>query len=217
MTTTMTLTASAPLSPRRLVAGGLAGWLLAAAAACTLGGTAAHAAEALPRTAAAGPTPTASSTGTSSPARAPAQAAGASAAALHSFDAQRWAALLREPGPALVVFTSTDCAYCPDAIERLSLHLRSERQAGRAAPRLDVVVMDGADQPEAVLADPHYQTADRLFVFDGQAARLRRSVNPGWFGQTPYIALLPSARSGEAAVPRFVAGTPTTADLNALR
>jgi hypothetical protein len=209
----MTHTASTTRSPRRLAASGFTGGLLAAA--CLLG-TSAHATEAL-GTPTAGPAPATASISSASPAHQPAQAAAAPAAALHAFDSQRWAALLREPGPALVVFTTTDCAYCPDVIERLSLHLRSERQAGRAAPRLDVVVMDGADQPEALAVAPHYQTADRLFVFDGQAARLRRSVNPAWFGQTPYIALLPSARNGAPAVPRFVAGTPTTAELNALR
>jgi hypothetical protein len=134
------------------------------------------------------------------------------------FDAQRWAALLREPAPAVVVFTTTDCAHCPAAIDRIASHLKAERRAGRPAARLDVVVMDGAEQPDAVATEPHYRLADRLFVFDGQAARVRRSVNPAWFGQTPYVALLATPLAGSAVIqPRFVSGAPSNTDLGSLR
>jgi hypothetical protein len=133
------------------------------------------------------------------------------------FDVQRWTGLLREPGPALVVFTSTDCAHCPQAIERLTRHQRDEQRAGRPVPRLDVVVMDGREEPESLSAEPHFQLADRLFAFYGQAARVRHSVNPAWFGQTPYVALLgATATDGRASV-RFVSGTPTDRDLRELR
>jgi hypothetical protein len=125
--------------------------------------------------------------------------------------------MLREPGPALVVFTSTDCAHCPQAIDRLVRHQRDERRAGRPVPRLDVVVMDGRDEPEAMLSDIHYQRADRLFAFEGQAARVRHGVNPAWFGQTPYIALLGRASPDGQATVRFVSGTPSDRDLGELR
>jgi hypothetical protein len=134
------------------------------------------------------------------------------------FDIRRWATLLREPAPAVVVFTTTDCAYCPDAIDHIARHLQAERRAGRPVPRLDVVVLDSTEQPDTLAADAHYRLADRLFVVEGQAARVRRSVNPGWFGQTPYVALIPAApRGAAAATPRFVSGTPTSADLDGLR
>lgn len=136
---------------------------------------------------------------------------------VQGFDAQRWAALLREPGPALVVFTATDCAHCPQAIDRLVRHQRDERRAGRPVPRLDVVVLDGRDQPEALASEPHYRQADRLFAVDGQAARLRHAVNPAWFGQTPYVALLGSRAAGATATLRFVSGTPSDRDLGELR
>lgn len=136
---------------------------------------------------------------------------------VQGFDAQRWAALLREPGPALVVFTSTDCAHCPQAIDRLTRHQRDERRAGRPVPRLDVVVLDGRDEPEALASETHYRQADRLFAVDGQAARLRHAVNPAWFGQTPYVALLGSAPTDGRPAPRFVSGTPSDRDLSELR
>jgi hypothetical protein len=143
--------------------------------------------------------------------------AAAPAVAVQGFDAQRWATLLREPGPALVVFTSTDCAHCPQAIERLTRHQRDERHAGRPVPRLDVVVLDGRDEPDALAGEPHYRQADRLFAVDGQAARVRHAVNPAWFGQTPYVALLSSAVADTRAPVRFVSGTPSDGDLNELR
>jgi hypothetical protein len=136
---------------------------------------------------------------------------------VHGFDAQRWAALLREPGPAMVVFTSTDCAHCPQAIERLTRHQRDERRAGRPVPRLDVVVLDGRDEPEALTSEPHYRQADRLFAVDGQTARLRHAVNPAWFGQTPYVALMGSASADGRTTPRFVSGTPSERELSELR
>jgi hypothetical protein len=121
------------------------------------------------------------------------------------FDAQRWTSLVREPGPAVVVFTTTDCAYCPEAIEQV----RRLTRGAQPPVRLDVVVMDGADQADTFAGEPPYHLADRLFVFDGQPVRVRRSVNPAWFGQTPYLAIL--AGDGTA---RFVSGSPTAADLH---
>ncbi len=160
-------------------------------------------------------------TSTVAPTAAPAVAAMATAApappVVRGLDAQRWAAVLREPGPALVVFTSTDCAHCPQAIERLTRHQRDERRAGRPVPRLDVVVLDGRDEPDALASEPHYRQADRLFAVDGQSARLRHAVNPAWFGQTPYVALLGSAPTDGRTAPRFVSGTPSDRDLSELR
>jgi hypothetical protein len=147
----------------------------------------------------------------------PARAAAAAPLTVQGFDAQRWAALLSEPGPALVVFTATDCAHCPQAIERLKRHQRDERRAGRPVPRLDVVVLDGRDEPDALATEAHYQSADRLFAVDGQPARVRHNVNPAWFGQTPYVALVGSSSAGGQAPVRFVSGTPTDRDLKELR
>ncbi|WP_374674379.1 hypothetical protein [Ideonella sp.] len=110
--------------------------------------------------------------------------------------------------PAVVVFTTTDCAHCPAAIARLGAAVR-QRGAGA---RLWVVVMDvppGQDDA-ALLADAHHAPADRLFAFAGEPARLRHQVNPAWRGVTPYVAWLAPAQA-----PRFVTGAPPEAEVRA--
>lgn len=121
------------------------------------------------------------------------------------FNKTSWPQLKQNlPRPGVVVFTTTDCAYCPAVIEALSTSLK---KGGRKA-NLVVVVMDGAGQPEAVRADPHYRKADSLYVFEGQATALRFGVNPDWRGMTPYVALFRD--KGE---PKFVIGGPSAAEV----
>ena len=123
------------------------------------------------------------------------------------FDKTTWAQMKRElPRPSVVVFTTTDCAYCPDVIEALAVDVKK----GQSKAKLVIVVMDGTEQPEAVAADKHYRKGDAMYVFEGQAMALRYSVNPDWRGMTPYVAML--GRSGE---PKFVVGRPSKADVAA--
>ena len=136
-------------------------------------------------------------------------AAAAAPRSVEAFDAAGWAALRDDPRhPAIVVFTSTDCAHCPAVIESLSRDRRLRRSGGR----LVAVVMDVApgESDALLLRSPHYRRADRLLAFSGQAPALRHAVNPAWRGVTPYLALL---RPGEA--PTWVTGPPAPEDLDA--
>ena len=85
------------------------------------------------------------------------------------------------------------------AIDDLAAAIR--KSGSRAS--LAVVVMDGAGQEDALRADRHYRRAKLLYAFDGEAMALRYTVNPGWLGLTPYVALIPAA--GPAS---FHAGLP---------
>lgn len=134
----------------------------------------------------------------------------ASAAApgrVEPFDTAAWARL-QGPGatPAVIVFTSTTCAYCPAVIESLSRELRERRLRAE----LVAVVMDAApgDADALLLADKHYRPADRLFAFAGPERPLRHAVDPQWRGITPYVGFV--APSGEL---RWVLGTPSAADV----
>lgn len=126
--------------------------------------------------------------------------AGAAPRTILPFTADTWRELERSPArPLAVVFSATDCAHCPAAIDGLA---QAIRQAHSGA-RLVVVVMDGAGQEAALRQDRHYRDANRLYAFAGEAMALRYSVNPGWSGLTPYVALIPAR--GET---RFHAGPP---------
>jgi hypothetical protein len=108
---------------------------------------------------------------------------------VQAFGVDTWAKLQRSAVKAqAVVFTTTECVHCPVVIEQLATALgRSPRRVGLA-----VVVMDGQDQPAALLADRHYRLADTLYAFDGDTLALRHRVNPEWRGLTPYVVLLPA-------------------------
>lgn len=130
-------------------------------------------------------------------------AASAAPRVVESFDAATWAGWQQSlRRPAIVVFTTTDCAHCPAALAEI------ERQRRSHTPRAEllVVVMDGESDDASLLQQAHYRSADRLLAFDGPANRLRYSVNPGWIGVTPYVALLAGA-----AAPKFVMGVPDMA------
>ncbi len=134
----------------------------------------------------------------------PMPSAQAAPARIEPFGADSWSRLQRElPRPAAVIFTTTDCAYCPDAVEQMAqaLHARQPR-----VPLL-VVVMDGEGKPD-ILRDPHYKKVDRLFAFAGEAAPLQYQINPKWRGITPYVALF-----GAQGAPRLITGRPQAADL----
>lgn len=134
-----------------------------------------------------------------------AAAAVAAPSAVLPFGANTWGELARSPSrPRAVVFSTTDCTHCPAVIDSLADAIRKSRSAAR----LVVVVMDGAGQEEALLADRHYRSANVLYAFDGDAMALRYKVNPAWRGLTPYVALIPA--TGEAG---FHTGTPPAAAL----
>lgn len=123
------------------------------------------------------------------------------------FGPQTWGDLQRAGvKPQLVVFSTTDCSHCPAVINTLAANLRKSA----LKPRLVVVVMDGAGQEAALLADRHYRQADALHAFDGEAVSLRYRVNPDWRGLTPYVVLLPAG-----GAPRYFNGAPPAAALRA--
>jgi len=122
---------------------------------------------------------------------------------LESFGNSTWSSLQKElPRPAAVVFTATYCATCPQVLKQLATTLR-ERHLD--AP-LVAVVIDDADP--ATLAIEHYALAQRIFVFDGDEAALRYSVDPQWHGETPFVALL--SRQGPA---QWITGIPSKKQL----
>lgn len=130
--------------------------------------------------------------------------AAAAPARVEPFGADTWKRLQAElPRPGLVVFTATWCPTCPEVLRKLA----DVRRANRLASPLVVVVMDTDDEP-ALLADPHYRVADRLFAFDGDESALRRTVQPQWRGVTPFVALLPAG-----GAPVYVTGMPGGAQL----
>lgn len=137
----------------------------------------------------------------------PMQVSAAPPARVEPFGDGAWAALgAGVRAPALVVFTTTDCAHCPAAIARMGAAVR---QRGGGA-QLWVVVMDvspGTDDA-ALRADPHHAPADRLFAFSGTTARLRHQVSPDWRGVTPYVAWL---APGQPA--RLQTGAPSEPEL----
>ena len=123
----------------------------------------------------------------------------AAPATVENFDKASWGRLLaQEKRPAIVVFSSVTCTHCPGAIARLG----AKRAAASSATRLYVVSMDGEDDA-ALLRDPHYAPADRLFAFRGNPQALQFAVNPDWRGMTPYVAFIDG--KGRAS---FVLGEP---------
>ena len=136
-----------------------------------------------------------------------ASVAAATPQAVERFDARTWTGLQTTVGqPTAVVFTTTDCAYCPAVMDRLARDIRQ----GRLKARLVAVVMDAApgESDRALMLDAHYRLADRLFAFDGDERALRYSVNPGWRGVTPYVAFL-----RPHSPPMWVTGSPSDAEI----
>jgi hypothetical protein len=130
----------------------------------------------------------------------------AAPARIEQFDAHSWSQFQSTlPRPAVVIFTTTDCIYCPSAIAGMA-----DEIAQRKAPiPLIVVVMDGAGKP-ALLHDAEYKKATRLFTFAGPVAALQYSINPKWRGVTPYMAFFT-----QPGAPKMVAGRPQQKDLEA--
>lgn len=119
--------------------------------------------------------------------------AGASAHAgpkqVEAFDAPAWQALQSAGKPAVLVFSTTDCAHCPAVFKQLGQQIR-QRQL--KAP-LVAVVMDvapGEDDAGLLASQAHHGPADRLMAFAGQAQALRHAVDPAWRGVTPYVVFL---------------------------
>lgn len=100
------------------------------------------------------------------------------------FNSETWAQWQTDlPRPTIVVFSTTDCVHCPDALERL--YQRKGASAGLIA-----VVMDGLEAVPAGYKSTRYSRADRMFIFHGDEMRIRYTINPAWRGETPYIAVL---------------------------
>ena len=105
------------------------------------------------------------------------------------FDAQSWRALLDGARPAAVVFTTTDCEYCPAVIAQLRTAIDA---LPAPRPRLHVVVTDAGNLEAAPAASLPYRLADDRHVFRGNELAVRHAIDPRWRGETPYVALLPA-------------------------
>jgi hypothetical protein len=128
---------------------------------------------------------------------------------VEAFDAGAWRGLqAAQKLPTAVVFSTTDCVHCPAVIERLVHDLRRRKLKASVI----AVVMDAApgESDAALLAEPHYRQADRLFAFSGQVNSLRFGIDPRWRGVTPFVALW--VPGGPV---RFVTGPPTAAQVQA--
>ncbi len=131
--------------------------------------------------------------------------AAAAPSRVEAFNLQSWQAL--QTGlktPAIVVFSTTDCAHCPAVLSQLA------QSPLRRRAQLIAVVMDLApgEADAALLGNAHYQLADRLMAFDGQAPALRYGVNKSWRGVTPYLLLFKPGTP-----PQWVTGPPSDAQL----
>ena len=127
---------------------------------------------------------------------------------VEAFDAQAWQALQASTRKATaIVFTATDCAYCPAVLQRLADEIRQRKLDAE----LVAVVMDVAPgQDDArLLDDPHHRDVDRVLAFSGHGVALRHAVNPAWRGVTPYVVLL-----AKGAAPKWVTGPPSTQAVN---
>lgn len=123
----------------------------------------------------------------------------ADSAIVERFDQSTWRVLTTKvKQPTLVVFTSVTCAHCPGAIQRLA----SKRNTLGTQVLLYVVSID-ADNATVLQSDPHYASADRLFLFQGSSQNLQFSVNPTWRGMTPYVSFI-----DQRGVVRFSLGEP---------
>jgi hypothetical protein len=128
---------------------------------------------------------------------------------LQPFSVQAWAGLRAAPQAGQVlVFTTTDCAYCGAEVDRIAAQLR---RLAAPRPRVSVVVMDGTEGARALLADGHYASADVVYPYDGNETALRYAIDPAWRGETPYLALVPA--QGE---PWFALGRASDRDLRRL-
>jgi hypothetical protein len=115
------------------------------------------------------------------------------------FDQTTWRRLVAESAsPAIVVFSSVTCSHCPGTIDKISAQLA----AAQSRTRLMIVSID-SEEDEALLRDPHYASASRVFAFNGAMQPLQYAVNPDWRGMTPYVAYL----DGKKGV-RFTTGEP---------
>ena len=133
------------------------------------------------------------------------QSSFAATSLVEPFDQTTWRSFIsKRDQPALVIFTSVTCAHCPAAIKRLA----AKRSAIASHIPLVVVSMD-AESNAALLQDPHYAPADRLFLFRGRSQAVQFSVNPEWRGMTPYVGFIDS-RGGV----RFSLGEPRDALLS---
>lgn len=134
-------------------------------------------------------------------------AAGAAPLRVEPFTAHTWSQFQRElPRPAVVIFSTTDCVYCPSVIDSVARDIEKRR----VAIALIVVVMDGAGKP-GLIHDPEYRQASRLFAFAGDSAALQYGINPKWRGVTPYVALF-----APQGAPKLMAGRPGAQDLDLL-
>lgn len=104
-----------------------------------------------------------------------------------SFDTHTWTRLVEKgPRPAAYIFTATTCSTCPDIFEKLRVFVMDAHRPVELA----AVVMDVEGVRAVELGARRYLGLTRLYAFHGDAAALRRSVDPQWPGTTPYIVLL---------------------------
>lgn len=112
----------------------------------------------------------------------------AAPAQVEPFDAKAWQAIQSSKQPAVLVFSTTDCAHCPAVFKQVGQQIR-QRQLKAS---LVAVVMDMApgDDDAGLVASQHHHPSDRVMAFAGQPQALRYAVDPAWRGVTPYVVFL---------------------------
>ncbi|MBK9521476.1 MAG: hypothetical protein IPO13_07635 [Rhodocyclaceae bacterium] len=108
---------------------------------------------------------------------------------VEAFDANVWRAMQADMSrPTVVLFSATWCPNCPAVMKQLAHEIKQRKLKAQ----LVAVVMDvsPSEADADLLANKHYQLADRLLAFSGQSAVIQYAVDPTWQGLTPYVVFL---------------------------
>ena len=106
--------------------------------------------------------------------------------AVAPLDAPTWQRLLdKGPRPAAYLFATTGCTPCQSAFRQLRDYVLTQRRMAE----LVVVWMD-VERFKALEHASEFQSATRVYAFHGDAAAIRRSIEPHWPDAEPFIVLV---------------------------
>lgn len=106
--------------------------------------------------------------------------------AVAQLDAPTWQRLLdKGPRPAAYLFATTGCSACQSAFRQLRDYVLGQRRMAELA----VVWMD-VERFDALQHAREFQGATRAYAFHGDAAALRRTIEPHWPETAPFVVLI---------------------------
>ena len=106
--------------------------------------------------------------------------------AVAPLDAPTWQRLLdKGPRPAAYLFATTDCTPCQGAFHQLRDYVIGQRRMAE----LVVVWMD-VERVQALEHAREFQGVTRAYAFHGDAAAIRRDIEPHWPEAAPYLVLI---------------------------